>query len=356
MVPSRGWIYAGPSLAVLIVVLQASPSSADLATLLGTGGASWPRNTGPSWPTSDPKAIANNLLSMCKGPPVTDHPFAYWVVAPWGATGRDDQAPLQAMEIGGLRLYRCHIGWPERDTLDLGWPIKDFLNHVWLLGLRVAVSLDGPLYAQSSSVCQPERSCGPAGICFLQRYGCYDNVRLAWRSMLTGTGLAEDGAYHPALAMIILMVEPDTVVSQYCAEQGVTCSWPEMLRSVLSSWDAILDAEYERGVQGSVNFTTSFLPARDVSSRKLPKCYYLRHPNGCAESHNLRNMWLAANDYLEDEYEPHNDLGASFNARWVHSLNPRTPPADLPVLMQEYYSFIAPVHGTPANVVEFHSM
>merc|ERR1712224_828453 len=137
------------------------------------------------------------------------------------------------------------------------------------------------------------------------------------------SGLVQDGHYHPALHFIILAVEPDLVVPLHpvCQADGVKCSWPEVLRSVISSWDAIIDAESELGVEGSVNFTVMFNATESAGSRDLPKCYFLRYPEGCADYHDLRNMWLAANDALDDFYEPHNDLADSFTKRWVHSIS-----------------------------------
>merc|ERR1711959_768765 len=126
---------------------------------------------------------------------------------------------------------------------------------------------------------------------------------------------------------------PDLAVPLHCQSEGKLCKWPQILRGVLSSWDALLDAEAELGVEGSVNFTVVF-NATDkgceqgscasgelVSPRQLPRCYFLRHPQGCADDHDLRNMWLAANNLLNDSYEPHNKLGNIFTNRWVHSIS-----------------------------------
>jgi len=327
----------------------------DLASVLGTAQpAYWPRNLGPAWPTSEPKAIAEALLAMCRGPPVVDHPFAYWVAAPWGAQGRDEQAPLHAVDIESARLFRCNVGFPVSEDIDIGWPVKDFLDHVWLLGLRVVVGLDAPLYAQASRVCPPQRPCGPEGICYLQRYGCYDNVRAAWRSMLR-SGLVQDGHYHPALQVVILAWEPDLAVPLHCLAEGVECSWPQVLRGVVSSWDAVLDAEAEMGVQGSVNFTVTFNATEKVSARGLPKCFFLRHPEGCADYHELRNVWLAANNLLNNSYEPHNNLGESFTNRWVHYISADMKSEDVMRHVQEFYSFISPVQEAPARVVAVYS-
>merc|ERR1712224_425937 len=133
--------------------------------------------------------------------------------------------------------------------------------------------------------------------------------------------------------------------------EKVKCSWPQLLRGVLSSWDALLDAEAELGVEGSVNFTVPFNASYHVSSRDLPKCYFLRHSEGCAEYHDLRNMWLAANNFLNDSYEPHNDLGASFTHRWVHSISDVMNSEDVKRHVQEFYSFISPIHESPARVL-----
>lgn len=188
------------------------------------------------------------------------------------------------------------------------------------------------------------------GICYLQRYGCYDNVRLAWRRMLQ-SGLVQDGQYHPALHFVILAWEPDLVVPLHCQSEDVECSWPEILRGVVSSWDAMLDIEAEQGVEGSVNLTVMFNATEQVGAKGLPKCYFLRHPEGCADYHELRNMWLSANNFLNDSYEPHNDLGKSFTNRWVHSISAVMKSENVQQYMQEFYSFISPMHQAPARVL-----
>jgi len=165
------------------------------------------------------------------------------------------------------------------------------------------------------------------------------------------SGLVQDGDYHPALHFVILAWEPDLVVPLHCQSEGVQCSWPQILRGVISSWDAILDAESELGVEGSVNFTVTFNATESVSAKGLPKCYFLRHPEGCGDYHELRNMWLAANDLLEDGYKPHNNLGESFTNRWVHSISVAMKPESVQQHVQEFYSFINPVHQAPARVL-----
>lgn len=332
---------------------QVRVSGENLAGALGTAYPSWPRNIGPSWPSSIPTALAEGVVGMCRRTPDVDHPFAYWVMAPWGAEGRDEQEPLQAVHIESARLFRCYIGLPEKDSLDLGWPIKDFFDRVYLLGLRVVIGLDAALYAQPSRVCAPQRPCEAPGLCYLQRFGCYDNIRIAWRRMLR-SGLVQDGHYHPALQLVILAWQPDLAVPLHCRDIGQHCSWPEILRGPLSAWDAVLDAEAELGVEGSVNFTMTFNASDEVSSRALPKCFYLRHPEGCADNHELRNVWLAANDLLTDFYEPHNDLGESFANRWSHSISAAMTSESVKLHIQEFYSFISPVRQSVARVLSMH--
>merc|ERR1711869_167845 len=98
------------------------------------------------------------------------------------------------------------------------------------------------------------------------------------------------------------------------------------------------------GVYGAVNLTVIFQPAEHVSSRNLPKCFFMRYPQGCEDYHELRAMWLAANDYLDDFYEPHHDLVEQFRKRWMHSLRAEVPAEATKLHVQEYYSFINPVH------------
>lgn len=337
-------------IAVVCVAIQAGRCIDDLAHMLGTAPPYWPRNLGPAWPSSAPTAIAERLLGMCRREPVADHPFAYWVMAPWGAEGRDEQAPLQAVGIESGRLYRCHVGWLVNDDLDIGYPVKDFLDQAWLLGLRVVIGLDEALYRQPSRTCSPERPCEAEGICYLQRYGCYDNVRKAWRRMLQ-SGVVQDGLYHPALHFVVLAWEPDLVVKSYCRAEGLECSWPQLLRGVLSSWDALLDAEAELGVQGSVNFSVTFNATERAPSHLLPKCYFMKYPEGCGDYHGLRNIWLAANNLLNDSYEPHNDLGESFKNRWAHSISAVMDSESAKQYVQEFYSFITPMHQAPARVL-----
>jgi hypothetical protein len=170
------------------------------------------------------------------------------------------------------------------------------------------------------------------------------------------SGLVQDGLYHPALHFVILAWEPDLAVPVHCQQENQQCSWPEILRGVISSWDALLDAEAELGVEGSVNFTVIFnaTAAQSVSSKGLSKCYFLRHPEGCADYHELRYMWLAANNLLDDSYDPHNDLGESFKNRWVHSISSSMDSETVKQHVQEFYSFISPMHEAPARVLAFY--
>merc|ERR1712216_374681 len=105
---------------------------------------------------------------------------------------------------------------------------------------------------------------------------------------------------------------------------------------------------------GSVNFTVIFNATSKVSARGLPPCYFLRHPDGCADYHDLRNIWLAANDLLEDSYKPHNNLSESFTHRWVHSISAVMSPVDAQKHLQEFYSFISPIHDAPARIFATH--
>jgi len=133
------------------------------------------------------------------------------------------------------------------------------------------------------------------------------------------------------------------------------CDWPLILRGTISAWDAIVDSEYELGVAGTVNFTVVFNATEKVDAKGLAKCYFLRYPEGCSNYHELRNIWLAANNHKENEYKDeyvlHNNLGESFTNRWVHSISSAMSSEDVRQHVQEFYSYINPVHENPARVL-----
>lgn len=273
-----------------------------------------------NWPTADTGELDRRLANICRGPLADAGPFAYWIAHGWGPEGPvETLAPLVWMDVRGRRLDLCHVQWPTRELLDL----------VWLLGRTFVIGVDDRLLSLDGWECRS------------LRYGCYDAVRDAARELLASE-LVEHGRYHVALEAFVLAKHPDMTSPSLV---------PLAIKTVLSSWDGLLDAEAELGVAGTADVTAAFAVVERPGGPEY--CYGLRAPIGCAGEDTLRNFWDAVHDRLDTGYRPHNDLPRSYATRWVHAFSNPGALREVPELLQGLYRYAEPADERPSVALDF---
>lgn len=154
-----------------------------------------------------------------------------------GFIARDDLAAMKALGANTVRLYHS-LGYKQNQKFETDdEDHKGFLDHAEYLGMHVL-----PGYHSGGMPCP--------------NFDCYD----LWKeSTLRGfkQGFATNGTWHKAVAILILMNEPDFLGGQPdCVPKGA--AWCRV-KAVLSSLDGVLAAEKEAGVtQWGVNFTATW--------------------------------------------------------------------------------------------------
>eukprot|EP00913_Durusdinium_trenchii_P032802 g30707.t1 len=92
-------------------------------------------------------------------------------------------------------------------------------------GLQVVVELQPQLFLDSA-----------AG-CFVTGFDCYERIKVAYRQMLSASGIWSDGKYHPAVQALLLARDPVALA----ATLGFGSS--AALLGIVSAWDGVLGAE-----------------------------------------------------------------------------------------------------------------
>lgn len=212
----------------------------------------------------------------------------------WGPLGRDDLGSMASLGGNAVRLY--HSLGLEAKT-DHG----AFLDHAKEVGLNVF-----PGY-HTENANDPTECPG---------YDCFDTWK---KATLKGfeQGLRNGSEWHPAVAMLILLNEPDFFeFAPKCQPSGAWCR----VKAALSALDGVLAAEQEAGVAaGRTRLTVTWSFAVKTSI------------DGTVEGPGIfgfQDMVAGIANPELAKYTPRMPqvaLQRAFNERWVHGVNTASP-------------------------------
>jgi len=213
----------------------------------------------------------------------------------WGPKGRDDLGTIKQLGSNAVRLYAA-LGI-ESDH-DHG----AFLDRAKELGLHVLAGFYTP------------NKC--------ENFDCFD----AWKAgALAGfkKGFVKDGAWHPAIAAVVLMDEPDLL--NFGGNPPPVCPDGEQakcrVKASLSALDGLLAAEKEQGVDPSgVNLTIVWSSNIQDSIDNVIK-------QGIGYF-GFQDMKAGTADPSIAGYTPrtaNNSLKTAFDKRWVHGMSTHAP-------------------------------
>ncbi|CAE8685803.1 unnamed protein product [Polarella glacialis] len=258
---------------------------------------------GPAPLKSDKKVLLNDDFT-------DEIAGAMW--APWG---RNDLQVIKDMGANTIRLYGNDPNVSKRDFLDEA--MKD--------GFSVISGMSDYGFIQGPTPCEKDN------------WYCFDQVYESYMVNLKhGLTINNFTSYHPALKALIISNEPDLKVKP----RSLTC------RAMVSSWDAILQAEKDLGVTGNpiaftVTFTFASWGAGAPGLSQMQDFY-----------HCLKNPGAAPTLYT-----PKNDVLKAYNERFVNSFNTNNPAADVKRLLIDKYarSFWNSALKIPLFIGEYHS-
>jgi len=239
--------------------------------------------------------------------------------AQWGEHGRDDLGTMAAIGANAVRLYHS-LGTEPRDSH------AGFLDHAQAVGLNVMAGY------HTEAANDPQECPG---------YDCFETWKTA---TLKGfeLGFRKAGAWHPAVATLILLNEPDFFHhAPKCQPPGAWCR----VKAAVSALDGVLAAEKEAGVEaGRVNFTVawSFAMLRSIDGKVFGPGTF-----------GFQDMVAVTADASIVNYEPRAsqaELQEAFNTRWVHSLNTQSPWNFVKDMVAKEYHNFAP---TPWFIGEY---
>jgi len=174
-------------------------------------------------------------------------------------------------------------------------------------------------------------------------FNCFSQVKPLYLQNLQNGFLTADRKYHPALKYMNILNEPDLKMPS-SATNGGPEGPKQMARSLISAFDAMLEAEKEAGVTGPlINFTATF------SYAICAAC------GGFSGKPALGQMWVLDDAMHNPEkygYTPINDISAAYEARFIHSFNTQNPATDLQHQFLDDYSAHFPT--TPVYIGEYH--
>lgn len=146
-------------------------------------------------------------------------------------------------------------------------------------------------------------------------------------------GFQRGDSWHPAVAALILLNEPDFFESApKCQPQGAWCR----VKAAISALDGVLAAEKEAGVSaGIVKFTVtwSFAMRESIDGKMTgPGSYGFQDMVAVVEDPQLTNYTPRA---------PLKILQEAFRSRWIHGLNTQSPWSFVrDVISQNYDQFL----------------
>jgi len=249
--------------------------------------------------------------------------FCDEAVPMWGPAGRRDLSVISSMGANLIRLYGNN---PTYDHTN-------FLDEAVREGLGVAAGMsDYPFYQMTPGSCLRATD-----------FNCFSQVKPLYLQNLQNGFLTADRKYHPALKYMNILNEPDLKMPS-SATNGGPEGPKQMARSLISAFDAMLEAEKEAGVTGPlINFTATFSYAICASCEGFP------------DKPALGQMWVLDDAMRNPEkygYTPINDISAAYTARFLHSFNTQNPATDLQHQFLDDYSVHFPT--TPVYIGEYH--
>uniref|UniRef100_A0A7S0FSV7 X8 domain-containing protein n=1 Tax=Pyrodinium bahamense TaxID=73915 RepID=A0A7S0FSV7_9DINO len=241
----------------------------------------------------------------------------------WGRAGRGDLRIIRQLGANAVRLYGNN---PTNSHVN-------FLDEAWSLGLRILPGMsDHPYYQQVPGSCQQSTD-----------YDCFSQIKPMYAQNLERGFLTVNRTYHPALEVMNIINEPDLKMPSD-ATSGGTEGLIKMCRSIISAFDAMLDAEQDLQVTGPlINFTATFSYAICSSCERFA---------GNPALGQMAQLEDAMNNPEKYGYRPRNDIAAAYRARWTHSFNTQNPATDLQHQFLDGYVSTFP--ATPVYIGEYH--
>jgi len=242
----------------------------------------------------------------------------------WSSSGRGD---LRIMSSMGANLVRLYGNDPRNKH-------GGFLDEAHTEGLRVAVGMsDWPFYQQVPGNCKDAADA----------FNCFTQIKPLYLDNLKKGFLRADKTYHPALRVVNVLNEPDLKMPP-TATTGAAAGAKQMARSLISAFDAMLDAERYLGVTGPlVNFTATFSYAVCMA------CDRFQDSPALGQMAQLDDAMRHPEKY---DYKPKNDITSAYKARWMHSFNTQNPATDLQHQFLDSYNQAFP--ATPVYIGEYH--
>mmetsp|Transcript_57939 Transcript_57939/g.163598 ORF Transcript_57939/g.163598 Transcript_57939/m.163598 type:complete len:722 (-) Transcript_57939:277-2442(-) len=316
---SESWLsYSDPA----CVNADAGAAASTTTTASTAGAAAFPARPpfaeqirGISWGPIPVKSVAP--------PPPQDDWMALAAKPTWGRRGRSDLGVMAALGANMVRLYGNS---PDNDHTA-------FLDEALSAGLHVTPGLSDFPFTQQAGNCQDSTN-----------YNCYSQIKDQYLLSLQNGFMGSDGAYHSALAYMIVINEPDLKIPSDTTIGGA--SQPRLMcRAIISAVDAMLDAEREAGLTGpGINFTATF------SFAVCLQCSRFNSMPALGQTWQLEDAMLNPTQY---GYQPRNNLAEFYRTRWTHSFNTQNT-AD--VVQQEFLSVYEDTfRSTPVFIGEYHS-
>uniref|UniRef100_A0A7S0ZZP0 Glycoside hydrolase family 5 domain-containing protein n=1 Tax=Noctiluca scintillans TaxID=2966 RepID=A0A7S0ZZP0_NOCSC len=211
----------------------------------------------------------------------------------WGPDGRDD---LGTISLLGSNVVRVYDAFGVESRHDHG----AFLDRAQTVGLHVLAGFH------------------TAGLC--PDFNCFET----WRKAATasfGLGFKVQNAWHPVVAMVVLLNEPDMLDfvgidgnTPNCTQGPARCR----VKASISALDGFLSAEKAAGITpGSVNLTIAWSSSMhsSVDGKVIDAIGY----------YGFQDMVAGiANPYEMCNYRPVTELAElqeAFRTRWVNSVN-----------------------------------
>jgi len=241
----------------------------------------------------------------------------------WGKSGRGD---LKVIGQLGANMVRLYGNSPTRDHTS-------FLDEALQENLSVAPGMsDFPFYQNTASNCKRDTD-----------FNCFAQVKPLYAQNLQKGFLTPGRQYHPSLKYMNIINEPDLKMPPSATTGGFS-EVKQMCRSIISAFDAMLDAEKDAGVTGPlINFTATF------SYAICQSCEWHSDKPALGQIAQLHDAMHNPSKY---GYTPQNDITAAYEARFTHSFNTQNPATDLQHQFLDAFESSFPT--TPVYIGEYH--
>jgi len=241
----------------------------------------------------------------------------------WGRSGRGD---LRIMRQLGANLVRLYGNNPDSDHTN-------FLDEALEEHLDVAPGMtDFPYYQNVNDNCKSTTD-----------FNCFSQVRPLYLQNLHKGFLTPNKEYHASLKYMNIINEADLKMPP-SATTGNFSFVEKMCRTIISAFDAMLDAEKEAGVTGHlINYTATFSYAICAGCESF---------NNTPALGQMAQLDDAMRNPAKYGYVPKNDITSAYEARFTHSFNTQNPATDLQHQFLDVYIERFPM--TPVYIGEYH--